>query len=65
MSYFAGCQEAGGLSVGLEDPPGAEADHLPARVADGPEQPALEEVVALLTGQPGGDQLLVGETPAA
>ena len=50
--------------VVVEDPAGAEADRVAAGVADRPQQPAAEPVVAPtrpLADQPGGDQLLLGE----
>ncbi|SHW87634.1 Uncharacterised protein [Mycobacteroides abscessus subsp. abscessus] len=53
--------------VVVEQPAGAEADHLTRRTADGPQQPTVEPVhraTTTLPGQPGGLQLLEGESLA-
>lgn len=53
--------------VVLAQAAGAEADDLAADVADGPHQTAAEAVdgpAAALLGDPGGDELLVGEALA-
>ncbi len=52
-------------AVVVEQPAGAEADHVAAEVADRPEQPAVEPVdraAPALLGQPGLDQLLDART---